>query len=99
MTRGCNAPLPTIRHAPGHAPLTPDPHAWIDRERDRLIAELAECCWFASVSATASPAREELADWLENRLEGVLEMVERFEPHGCAPILLAESRGRGSGRL
>lgn len=99
MRRGCNAPIPTTCHAPGHKPLTPDPHAWIDGERDRLVAELADCCRFPSVSATASPAREELAGWLENRLEGVLEKVERFEPPDCAPIVLAETRGRRSGRL
>ncbi len=99
MERGCNAPLPTIGHAPRHEPLRADPHAWIDGERDRLIAELAECCRFPSVSATASPAREELAGWLETRLEGLLETVERFEPRGCAPIVLGEIRGRGSGRL
>lgn len=99
MGRGCNAPIPTVHRAPGHEPLTPDPHAWIDGERDRLISELADCCRFPSVSATASPAREELAGWLENRLEGLLGTVERFEPDGCAPIVLAETRGRGSGRL
>lgn len=79
--------------------MTTDPHAWLADRHERLIAELATCCSFSSVSSTADPARERLATWLEERLQATLDSVERFEPAGCAPIVLGECGGGDRGRL
>lgn len=73
--------------------------AFVERERDRLVAEWRECCCIPSVSADGQAATAEMADWLERRLRQTFPRVERIAVPGHGPVLLGELDGSGPGRL
>lgn len=72
---------------------------WVAEHADRLVAELSEACTIPSVSASRPDDVERMAQWLENRLAGVLDEV-RLEPvDGAGPLVVGRAAGRSAGTV
>lgn len=70
--------------------------AWVAEHRDRLVADLQACCRIPSVSTVGGPAMDEMADWLTDRLRGVLDEVDQVPVAGAAPAVIGRAAGVGA---
>jgi acetylornithine deacetylase/succinyl-diaminopimelate desuccinylase-like protein len=74
--------------------------AYIERERERFVEEWRACCRIASVSGDgATPAIEEMADWVHARAAKVFDHVMRVPIPGQGPLIVGELDGTGDERL
>lgn len=71
---------------------------WIEREQDRLVEDWREACRIPSISATNAAGVHEMADWLERRLEPLVDSIEAVPVAGQGPVLLGHI-GKGGFRL
>lgn len=72
--------------------------AFVERERERLVAEWREICRIPSVSGERA-AIAECADWIAARMAPLFDEVRRIEIPDQGPLLVGEWRGTGPGRL
>ncbi|WP_445149897.1 M20/M25/M40 family metallo-hydrolase [Baekduia sp. Peel2402] len=71
---------------------------FVAREADRLVEEWRACCTIPSVSG-AREAIAECADWIEARMNGLFDRVQRIEIPDQGPLLVGVLDGAGPGRL
>lgn len=71
------------------------PLEWVEREGERLIADLRDCCRIPSVSTAGGAPMREMADWLQQRLEPLLDEVEQLPAPGAPPAVVGRVAGAG----
>lgn len=72
---------------------------FVAKRFEDLVEELRACARIPSISAEPSPALDEMAGWLAERLERLDFAVETVPVHGHAPVVMGRLPGTGPGRL
>jgi acetylornithine deacetylase/succinyl-diaminopimelate desuccinylase-like protein len=71
---------------------------WVDANRERLVEEWRAVCRIPSVSGDVVEATR-MAEWVEERLDGLFDRVRRVDIPGHAPALVATLDGDSEHRL
>jgi acetylornithine deacetylase/succinyl-diaminopimelate desuccinylase-like protein len=67
--------------------------------RDRFLNEWREACRIPSVSGSGSPALEEMAMWVVERMRPLFDRIETICVPGQPPVVVGELIGTGPGKL
>ena len=70
--------------------------AWVAEHRDRLVEDLAACCRIPSVAVDGGDEMARMADWLTERLQPLLDVVEQVPVTGAPPAVVGRARGAAS---